>query len=168
MPPHLVEKRCVFHLIGYEPLAPERIHQRFQRGLDHFRRTWNLRAAQSPPAPAPAGPAVSWRIDSAGTNWRVETEVVLLDWSDIVAADFAQPHWRIVARGLAAIFDFLFSRAAAGYLRTNWRYLLFFIYPVLLLALCAAAGYFVARLAIASGVPWPMLLGPMIGIACFV
>src|SRR5262245_39116782 len=103
----LVEKRCVFHIIGYEPLPPERIYRRFERGLGLFRRTWNVTATQSPLAPSE--PSVSWRIDSAGTNWRVETEVVLLDWSDLVVADFAQPRWRIMRRGLSAIFDFLFS-----------------------------------------------------------
>src|SRR5262245_36821847 len=162
----LVEKRCVFHIIGYEPLPPERIHRRFARGLDLFRRTWNVSATQS--SLAPGGPSVSWRIDSAGSNWRVETNVVLLDWSDIVAADFAQARWRIMRRGLSAILDFLFSRAALGYLRTNWRYLLFFIYPLLLIALCGAGGYLVARSVVAIGAPWPFVLGPLIAVACFV
>src|SRR5262249_8543756 len=121
LPPHMVQKRCVFHIIGYEPLPPERIYRRFERGLAAFRRTWDATAVQS--EPVSRGPVVSWRIDSAGTDWRVETELVLFDWSDIVLADFARPRWQIVLRGLAAVFDFLFSSAAAGYLRTNWRYL---------------------------------------------
>jgi hypothetical protein len=165
MPPNLVKKRCVFHLIGYEPLAPERIHRRFQRGLEQFGRTWNVSATLSPLAPAPGGAVVSWRIGSGTSDWRVETEVTLLDWSDIVAADFTQPRWRILVRGLLAIADFLFSRAPFGYLRTNWRYLLFFLYPLVLLALFVAGGWLIAALALASGMPWPSVLGPAIAIA---
>src|SRR5262249_10867007 len=122
-----IKKRCVFHLIGYEPLAPPRIHRRFEQELDKFRRTWNVAATLSPPAIEGNG-AVSWRINSGGPNWQVETDVTLLDWSHIVSADFAQPRWRLITRGLGAIFDFMFSGASVGYLRTNWRYLLFYVY----------------------------------------
>jgi hypothetical protein len=164
--PPMIEKRCVFHIIGYEPLVPERIHRRFERGLESFRQTWNATATQSPPVAS--GPVVAWQINSAGADWQVATEVVLFDWSDIVLADFARPRWRIILRGFSAIFDFAFSRAAAGYLRTNWRYLLFFIYPMLLLALFAVVSYLAAILAVAAGVPSPEWFGPLIGVAAFV
>ena len=163
--PPLVKKRCVFYLIGYEPLPQSRIHTRFERELDHFRRTWNVTAKLSP-LTAACGGMVPWRIDSAGPNWRVETDVLLLDWSDIVVADFAQPMWRVILRGLAAIFDFLLSGAPVGYLRTNWRYLFFYAYPILLLGLFATGGFTVAWFAVANGLPWPSILGPLLGIAC--
>ena len=158
----LVRRRCVIYVPGYEPLSATHIYRRFETELDRFRRTWNVSATLSQPTSVCDG-AISWRIDSAGPNWLVETDLTLLDWSDIVVADFAQPRTRLILRGLAAIFDFLLSGAAMGYLRTNWRYLLFYIYPVFLLSLFCAAALVIVRFA---GVPWPSVLGPVLWIAC--
>ncbi len=107
-------------------------------------------------------------MESAGPNWRVETQLTQLDWSDIVVADFSRPRWRLILRGLAAMFDFLFAGAFVNYLRANWRYALFFLYPLSLLGLFGAAGFIVARIAATIGLPWMSALGPLLGIACVV
>jgi hypothetical protein len=159
--PSSVKKRCVFYIIGYEPSPPARIYRRFERELNNFRRTWNATAELSSPITAPDG-GVTWRIDSAGPNWRVETDVALLDWIDLVA-DFSQVTLRQIALGFAALFDFLWSGAAVRYLQTNSRYILFFAYPPLLLVLFAIAGFIIARFALPSAVPWRSFFAPCSG-----
>lgn len=167
--PPLVRKRCVFYFPGYEPLSPADNHRRFGRGLDRFRRTWNVSATLSPPLTASDNGTTTWCVDCAGPNWRVETDVTLLDFSDIVVADLTQPRWRLIWRGLAAIIDFMLAGALNRYLRANWRYLLFFLYPLVLPALCAIVGFVVAWLAVTSGLPWlSASVAVFLGIACFV
>jgi hypothetical protein len=167
VPPPLVRRRQVFNFIGYQPLTPVRIHGRFEKELDRFCRTWNVSATQSAPQAADPG-ATSWRIESRGPNWQVETQVTHLDWPEAVFADFAQRPWRAIYRGLAAIFEFLFSGAAAGYFHTNWRYLLFLIYPLFLLGVLAATSVAAACIAVNYGLPSPSASGSLLGIVCFV
>jgi pimeloyl-ACP methyl ester carboxylesterase len=162
--PSSVKKRCVFYIIGYEPSPPARIYRRFERELNNFRHTWTATAELSSPITGPDG-GVTWRIDSAGPNWRVETDVVLLDWIDLVA-DFSQVSLRQIALGFAALFDFLWSGGAVRYLQTNSRYILFFAYAPLLLVLFAIAGFIIARFALPSAVPWRSFFAPLLGIVC--
>jgi hypothetical protein len=165
--PSLVKKRCVFYFVGYELMPPTRIDGRLNREIGHFRWTWNVSAILSPPT-IPCNGLVSWYIDSAGPNWQVRTQLVLFDWSDLVIADLAKPRWKVLLCGLVAIFDFLWSGTAVGYLRTNWRYLLFYVYPILLLSLLAAIGFVVARIGNVTGLPWAPALAPLLGIGCVV
>ena len=61
---------------------------------------------------------------------------------DIVLADFARPSWRRVPCAIAAFSDFILTGTAFRYFRVNWRYGLFFAYPVtLLLAFVALSIY---------------------------
>jgi len=160
-PPHITN-RCVFFLPGYEPLTPEALHRRFQNGLERFERTWNATATLS--APGVHNGAVSWRVDSGGLNWRVRTDVILLDYSEIVIADFSGPRLRLIWRGLAAVFDFLLSGAAAGYLRASWRYFLFFLFPLILFGVFGTIGLVGAWYAAARGLPW--ILAALAGLVC--
>ena len=163
--PRIVKKRCFFYLPGYELISSAGVHRRFATELERFRSTWCAAATVSPPKPAQDG-FVSWRIESRGPNWRVDTDVTLLDWSDVLFADFSQPPWRIVSCGLAAMLDFFLSGTIIGYLRTNWRYLLFYVYPIFLLCTFCATGFVVAWFVIAHGIPWPSALGPLLGVFC--
>lgn len=134
MPGPIVQKRCMLHLGGYEPMRPDRYHRRFERELRRFERTWTVSASLSPPTLSDDGLVASWRITTRGPNWQVETEFRLLRWDDLVAADQARPGWKRVLRGLGALADFLVSGAAVAYFRTNWRYGLFFAAPIVALA----------------------------------
>jgi hypothetical protein len=54
--------------------------------------------------------------------------------------------WRRIPRGLLAFADFLLSGAFFGYVRSNWRYAAFFLYPYLLLAGLAALAWWTGSL----------------------
>lgn len=159
----LVQKRCMLHLGGYEPMRPDRYHRRFERELRRFERTWNVSASLSPPALSADGLVASWHITTRGPNWQVETEFRLLRWDDLVAADRARPGWKRLLRGLTALADFVASGAALAYFRVNWRYGLFFVAPIVVMASFAALA-----LGLAAGVArlQPML-APIAGLAAF-
>jgi len=115
-------------------MPPDGYHQRFARELRRFEGTWNAAATISPPTLSPDGQVASWRIDTRGPNWRVETDFRLLRWDDMVRRDGARPGWERLLFGFGAYRDFIVSGAALAYFRTNWRYGLFFAAPLVALA----------------------------------
>lgn len=146
----MVGRRLFVHVGGYDPVAPEQAHRRFRRELARFVATWSLRAAAGEPKLS-ADLAV-WDVSAAGSNWSVATQVRLLRWDDVMAAEAARPRLRRFAAGLAAFSDFAVSGALVGYLRHAWRYALFFLYPFVLIAVLAAlAAALGAGLGVASG-----------------
>jgi hypothetical protein len=162
-----VEKRCVFFLGGYEPISPERQHERFSREIQRFERTWNVATSVSVMALSKDSAVASWRIETRAPNWRVETEYRSLRWDDVVAADFARSDVVRLPRALFAFADFIFSGTALRYFAVNWRYGLFFLYPIVILAAFAAAAIY-GSLALANlDLPAPVLLGPAAALAIF-
>ena len=81
----------------------------------------------------------SWRITARGPNWSTDAEYRSLLWDDMVIADFARPAWKRLALAIVAFGDFILTGTAFRYLLVNWRYGLFFFYPVILLLAFAAA-----------------------------
>lgn len=144
-----IKRRLVFHLGGYDLMPPETVHRRFLRELRRFEATWGATAEVS--EPAVSEDEASWRVVTQGPDWRVETEYRLIRWDDVIAAATRRPQWRRLPLGLAAFADFLLGGALWGYLRTNWRYAGFFLYPYLILfglgAAAALAGWLAAGLA---------------------
>jgi hypothetical protein len=163
MPAPVVEKRCMLHLGGYEPMQPDRYHRRFERELRRFERTWNVSASLLRPTLSDDGLVASWHISTRGPNWQVETEFRLLRWDDLVAADRARTGWKRGLRGIVALADFIASGAARAYFRVNWRYGLFFAVPIV-----ALAGFAAIALALAAWVArLEPLFAPLAGIALF-
>jgi hypothetical protein len=150
----LISKRLVFHIGGYDPYMPPAVsHRRFARELKRFERTWSARATVS--SPAIAVDKATWNITTTGPNWRVETRYCLVRWDDIIESFARQPLWLRIVLGQLAGIDFAMSGALWGYLRTNWRYALFFIYPFAVFDAFAAIAWFVGVFfARVSGAPW--------------
>lgn len=163
-----VTKRCVFFLGGYEPMAPERQHERFTREIARFQRTWNVTASVSDLSVSSDHAIALWRVETRGPNWSVETEYRALYWGDVVEADFGRSEWVRIPRGIAAFADFLVSGTAWRYFAVNWRYGLFFAYPIVIFTSFVAAALAAAWLGIRLGVPLPILSAPLIAFAVFV
>jgi hypothetical protein len=121
----------VFHLGGYDLMPPERFQRRFARELRRFEGTWHV-AAEVTVAEVSADDA-RWRIASSGPDWQVATDYRFIRWDDVISAVSRRSDWRRTGSGLLAFVDFLSGGALLGYLRTNWRYAGFFVYPYLLL-----------------------------------
>ncbi|MGO4571534.1 hypothetical protein [Microvirga sp. 2TAF3] len=141
-------KRLVYHLGGYNPVAPQDAYRRFSRELCRFESTWSVATSISGPV---IGPDVaSWRVVASGPNWSVETEYRLVLWEDVIETAQARPMWRRIPLALMAFVDFVQAGALWGYLRSNWRYAGFFLYPFvffgLLVALALVAGIVAARM----------------------
>jgi hypothetical protein len=132
----VIRKRRVFHVPGYDPAAPDSVKQRFARELKRFEKTWSVQAAVSD------GPdREQWRITASGPNWNVETQYRLVAWDEVIAKAGRGSLWTRIPYGLLAFLDFTVF-ALPRYLRANWRYAGFFLYPfVAFILLCVLALY---------------------------
>lgn len=162
-----VKKRSVFFLGGYEPIPPERQRERYIRELARFERVWAIKTEVGPLEIDPERMVGTWRIAGSGPNWSTAAEYNSLLWHDIVLADFARPGWRRLLCAIAAFGDFLVTGTAFRYFRVNWRYGLFFAYPVALLIAFAALSVYAASFLPGLGLPLPWLLVPLAAVAIF-
>src|ERR1700682_431402 len=134
-------------------MPPEGSHRRFARELKRFEKTWSAKATVS--TPAIAADKVTWNITTTGPNWRVETRFCLVRVDDIIGSCALRPSWVRIVLGQLAWIDFATSGALWGYLRTNWRYALFFIYPFAIFYAFAVIAVFVGVFfAVLSGALW--------------
>lgn len=160
-------RRLVFHIGGYDPVPPEAAHRRFVRELGRFAGTWSAKVSASPPDMR--ADEAAWRIVAVGPNWRGETDYRFVRWDDVMAAASRRPIWRRIPLGLIAFADFIAAGALWGYLRTNWRYALFFLYPVILFALIVAGSVLAGmRLSDAVGFPFAGVLAGALAFAALV
>ncbi|KAA5602341.1 hypothetical protein [Blastochloris sulfoviridis] len=136
-----VTRRLAFVITGYEPLPPEKQHARFVREIGRFETTWGVKATVSE-AEGLDGPVPRWTVETVAPDWRVDTELRLLDWHEVVAADFSRTEPRRILDGVMAMADFVLTGTLFRYIRCNFRYGLFFLYPLVLLGLIAAAGIY--------------------------
>ncbi len=150
----MVRRRHVYHIAGYDPIGPA-WYRLFKRELGTFARTWNVRSAASDLIPQSEHSNARWTVTTRASNWQVETVYELLLWDDIVLADFAKPMMERLAKSSLAFLNLVMSGTAFRYVRANWQYALFFLYPYfLLLALAvialAIAHYTVSALALSN------------------
>jgi len=145
----VVAKRLVFHLGGYDPITPYVVAQRrFVRELARFEGTWSAKASMGALDENPD--QAKWSVITKGRNWQVESDYRLVRWDDVIEDFSGQTDCRRVTRGILAFLDFIWSGALSGYLRTNWHYAVFFLYPFVMFGLfvtaaCAAGAYVLSR-----------------------
>jgi fermentation-respiration switch protein FrsA (DUF1100 family) len=137
----VTRKRWVFHVPGYDPAPPAAVKRRFARELRRFEQTWSAKAAISN-----TGTDEAWRITASGPNWNVETQYRLVAWDDVIHAAGRKPMWWRIPQGLLAFLDFAAS-ALPRYLRANWRYAGFFLYPFVAFGALTALAIFIGRYA---------------------
>ncbi|HWV53218.1 hypothetical protein [Pseudorhodoplanes sp.] len=162
-----VKKRCVYFLGGYEPIPPERQRERYIRELSRSGRVWSAKAEVGPLELAPERMVGTWQIAASGPNWSTGAAYKSLLWHDIVLSDFARPGWQRLFRAVVAFGDLILTGTAFRYFRVNWRYGLFFAYPVFLLLAFVALSIYVASFLPALGAPLPILTVPIAAILVF-
>lgn len=149
----IIAKRLVFHIGGYDPVPPEKVHRRFVRELRRFEDTWSVTASVSK-LEIGADVAV-WSVTTTGPNWRVEARCRLVRWDDVMAEYARRSAWLRVPLGLLAFADFVTGGALWGYARINCRYALFFLYPIIVFAALAAVAWFTGAFIAQAGESLP-------------
>jgi hypothetical protein len=142
-----VSKRLVFHVGGYDPITPHAgAQRRFVREIERFRLTWSVNASID--GLHDGAHRTKWRVTTTGPNWQVETDYNLVGWDDVIETFSRRTiFWRIPF-GIIAFLDFVVSGALWGYLRTNWRYAVFFLYPFVMFGALVLVSFLIGVFAV--------------------
>ena len=126
-----VARRAVFHVGGYERNDATRFFSRLGKELARFAACWSVEASLGPVAFDQASHVASARIDYRATTRATTTDFVLLDYDDIVRTDGARPLPVRFWRWLAAFVDYVATGTMFRFFAANWRFALYFLYPLL-------------------------------------
>ena len=151
----MIARRHVFHIGGYDPIAPELMLERFRRSMSNFQSNWNVKTAVSELNPT-TNVSASWNAEASGPNWTTKTTVEMLRWDDLIRKDFERgPVSRLLGGG-STLLDFIRTGTVVRYIRSSWRYSIFFLYPYVMVLLFAVAGlvagYYASRLSGLTGI----------------
>ncbi|HEV2159962.1 hypothetical protein [Bradyrhizobium sp.] len=138
-----VAKRLVFHIGGYDPITSHASAQRrFVREIARFQRTWSVKAAVD--GLHDTADQIRWNVTTTGPDWLVETDYRLVQWHDVIAAFGRRSIGSRISVGILAFLDFVLTGTLWRYLLTNWRYALFFLYPLVMFGVLIAAAFLIA------------------------
>jgi hypothetical protein len=125
-------RRLVFLFAGFETNAAEEQRSRFAYAAEKTGQLWNSDFDVGPLKPAPHG-CPEFHVAARGAGWAAQTDVTVCDWSDLIIAVRRQNPVLRFFSGLWALAGFVLNGAFFRYLRTSWRYGLFFLYPLILI-----------------------------------
>ena len=125
-------RRLVFLFAGFETHAAEEQRSRFAYAAQKTGELWDCAFDVGALDAVRACP--EFHVAARGAGWTAETDIVVCGWSDLIAAVERQnPGWRFIS-GLWSLASFVLNGTFLRYLRTSWRYGLFFMYPLVLTA----------------------------------
>ncbi len=166
----MIRRRHVFHIGGYDPIAPERQFERFRRSLSSFERTWGV-SSQTPAITEISKVSASWDVEAWGPNWKTQVTFEMLRWDDLILHDSERGMWSRLGHSGRALFDFVVTGTFFRYVHANWRYAVFFIFPYVCILLFglggAGAAYGVVRLAGLAGI-YAAIAGIFIAVPIFI
>ncbi len=145
-----VRKRLVINFTGYEGLHPDKVRGRYLNSSADFNRLWHAKTRTGPML-AEGQNIASMHIETTGTNWQTETEFCQYGSADIFDAYAARNVATRFATGLMAFLDIILSGTFFRYLRTSWRFCIFFLWPF-------ALACFITLVTICLGL-FPLLVG---------
>ncbi|PHP68581.1 hypothetical protein CSC94_00810 [Zhengella mangrovi] len=169
--PEQVRTRLVLCFPGFEPVPVEAHRRRFEResakAAPHYGATVHVGEAEIERGPVDVG---VFGVTAEGDGWRTETTMVVYGLAGLNAMYDERPFATRLLTGLQGYADYILSGAFVRYARVAWRYFVFVIYPLILLALAVLAGGLVAGLVSLfwSGMPaafgWLVVLAAVIAV----
>jgi hypothetical protein len=123
-----VKKRLIINFTGYEGLHPDAVRGRYMNSAADFNRLWRAKTQASRMREEGQNIA-SMRIKTSGINWSTETEFCQYGTADIFDAYAARNVATRFATGLMAFLDILLTGTFWRYVRTSWRFGIFFMWP---------------------------------------
>jgi pimeloyl-ACP methyl ester carboxylesterase len=135
------KRRHVYHLPGYDAVDCEAQYRRFTGQLDRFKCTWPVQATLSELERSSLQSRGWWTVQTHSADWQVQTVHEVLLWNDIVLADFARPPLVRVAKAAAAYADLIATGTFFRYFQANYRYGIFFLFPLIVLSMFGFAAW---------------------------
>src|SRR3984893_18522157 len=145
----MIRRRHVYHVAGSDRIEAGRQYRRFARQLEVFRRTWHVEATLSALEESNEQSRAWWTVSARGANWQVEAGHEALLGDGIVRGDFTRPLALRLFNAARSYLDFIVTGTMFRYIFANQRYAIFFLFPILAVALFAVGGWLAERLLIA-------------------
>ncbi|MAW88991.1 MAG: hypothetical protein CMJ42_20935 [Phyllobacteriaceae bacterium] len=148
-----VKTRLVLSFPGFEPVPVEAHRRRFEREGQKAAPLYGAKLHVGE-ARVERGPVDTGVFDvvAEGEGWRTETAMVVYGLAALNSMYDERPFLARILTGLQGYGDYILSGAFFRYGRVAWRYLVFVLYPLILLAVALLAG---AALAGLAGLVWP-------------
>ncbi len=148
----MIRSRLVLVFPGFEKTTAKSQLDRIRHCAQKTGEVWKFGFERvSADAPDGAINAVSESI-AKGANWETHTRIVLFSWNDIIEEYESEPHPNGFLHNMPKFLAFFADGTVWRYWRSSLRYFLFTIFPLLLIALFAAASgilsWYVAGLAL--------------------
>ena len=153
---------------GYEPKSADAFFTRTNREYARFGETWQLETKINPPNISDDGHIATVNLKTNDKDWQVNTEFNFLVWNKLVLKDFAKPLPVRLLRYLITFFDYILSGTAFSFMRTNWRFALYFLFPAIMIGLFVAGGLLAANLMLMLNFSGSLIAAPIIGAATFI
>jgi hypothetical protein len=135
-----VGRRHVIYMQGYDPRGLAVYYRMFRREHERYCVLYGLDGHIGGHTNVPERFSTSWNVSTRGPGWQVETTYEFLRWEDLIRNDFARPVWWTVLHALRVLALFAVDGTLARFARASWRFVLFVLYPyVVLLAFALAA-----------------------------
>lgn len=138
-----IVRRLVILLPGFEHMPVEAHYRRFVREAGKTAPVYGMNFTEPSSVEittAEAGVATGrFSLDTQGDDWSVRTDFVLYGLGDITLFYASRNPLTRLLSGLFALLDFIASGTFFRFVMTSWRYALFFVYPLLVLAGVAVA-----------------------------
>jgi hypothetical protein len=141
-----VARRLALVFPGFEPIPVEAHCARFIREAKKNAPVFGMRIAASEPvfAHESIGTAAV-TVHASGMGWNTDTEIVLYGLGDLNDAYAERGGVLRTLAGLVALAGFVATGTLFRFIRTSWRYGLFFLYPVALFLAALLIGYLAAH-----------------------
>lgn len=148
-----VSRRLVLLFPGFEAMPAEAHGRRFVRELRKTAPVYGFDVSADIPVLALGTEPAMCRVEVAavGEGWVTATEVVVFGFEGMSAVYASRNAALRLLDGLAALGDFILSGAFFRFLATSWRYGLFFLYPIFMLAAVIVAAWLVFSAVAAFG-----------------
>ncbi|MGC0053617.1 alpha/beta hydrolase [Brucella pituitosa] len=138
-----LRKRLVIQFTGYEGLHPKAVRIRHAQALKDFDRLWKAKTKLSPMIDEPndCGTLIA---TTQGNGWQTETEFCQFGTADIFDDYAARSTPKRMLTGFYAFMNIVFTGTLLRYLRTSWRFVMFFMWPFLLSIVIIATAALIA------------------------
>lgn len=160
-----VSRRAVFLVGGYERNDAAGFFRRIGREMERFCKCWSVEAKLGVPVEEAEASATTAVTDYRGADGVCRSEITFLSFDDIVKHDGARPFVSRLLAYLVAFFDYVVSGTMFRFFATNWRFALYFLYPLVMLGLFVWFGTITYRLVDWIGLPGGPLLPGLAGLA---
>ena len=136
----IIKSRLVLFFPGFEPLGAEKHRQRFERAAQKSAPLYDASILCSQLSESEFG-LPAFTTYAKGDGWETKSDIVIFDWSSVVAEFEKRSLFMRFYLGLSAQIGLVLNGTLWAYLKTSWRYGLFFFYPLVLIIAVSLAGW---------------------------